>query len=192
MKHLRGRAGWHGGPVAPARASWSLTATARRASPSPGRARFNGPLGAWRNTSRSVREDSLWPASSEPVNSLQHYLHTYGTVLRVLNFVLLHDSTPEGRRWGRTPHLAVSTRRQVAPLCRVSPRHVVPPCERDFDVASHVTQERPRLSGFLFDRSSSRLRRCGDRLESGFDIVANGRRRFGGLKALGAVTVRVD
>ena len=45
--------------------------------------RFNGPLGAWRNTSRSVREDSLWPASSEPVNSLQHYLHTYGTVLRV-------------------------------------------------------------------------------------------------------------
>ena len=46
-------------------------------------ARFNGPLGAWRNTSRSVREDSLWPASSEPVNSLQHYLHTYGTVLRV-------------------------------------------------------------------------------------------------------------
>ena len=79
-----------------------------------------------------------------------------------------------------------------AAVCRVSPRNAVPPCERDFGVASHVTQERPRLSGFLFDRSSSRLRRCGDRLESGFDIVADGRRRFGGFKALGAVTVRVD
>ena len=57
------------------------TRAARRHARRP--ARFNGPLGAWRNTSRSVREDSLWPASSEPVNSLQHYLHTYGTVLRV-------------------------------------------------------------------------------------------------------------
>jgi hypothetical protein len=79
-----------------------------------------------------------------------------------------------------------------AAVCRVSPRHAVPPCERDFGVASHVTQERPRLSGLHFDRSSSRLRRCGHRLESGFDIVADGRRRFGGFKALGAVTVRVD
>ena len=68
-----------------ARASWSLNRATRALTAREARrpARFNGPLGAWRNTSRSVREDSLWPASSEPVNSLQHYLHTYGTVLRV-------------------------------------------------------------------------------------------------------------
>ena len=80
---------------------------------------FNGParVGAWRNTSRSVREDSLWPASSEPVNSLQHYLHTYGTVLRVLNFVLLHDSTPEGG--------GVAPRTLQSPLVAKSRRCVV-------------------------------------------------------------------